>query len=361
MKFYKIIIIALFLSSTLYSCLLGSKINVPTDIDFNKLPYENLSEYGFFKGQIDDLEPNESVLKYEPISTLFSDYSFKKRFVWMPKGSSANFDVSNQDAPFEFPDKTILVKNFYYPSDFSKPENSKDIMETRLFVKKNSKWNAYSYKWNAEQSEAKYKATGGIYDASWKDEQGQAHKIKYAMPNKNQCKSCHNRGGSFSPIGPKLKQLNHEISYNGEVKNQLDKWVEVGYLKSAPDKTKIINMVAMNDSKASIDLKARSYLDINCGHCHSKTGPAATSGLRMNFSEKDPYHWGVLKSPVAAGMGAGNLKYDINPGNSKESIIIYRMNSTHPGVMMPEIGRVSIHKEGVDLISKWIDGLEKTM
>jgi hypothetical protein len=34
------------------------------------------------------------------------------------------------------------------------------------------------------------------------------------------------------------------------------------------------------------------------------------------------------------------------------------MSSTHPGIMMPEIGRVTIHKEGVDLIAKWIDGLE---
>jgi glucan phosphorylase len=40
-----------------------------------------------------------------------------------------------------------------------------------------------------------------------------------------------------------------------------------------------------------------------------------------------------------------------------ESILTYRMNSTHPGIMMPEIGRVSIHKEGVKLISDWIDAL----
>jgi hypothetical protein len=77
-------------------------------------------------------------------------------------------------------------------------------------------------------------------------------------------------------------------------------------------------------------------------------GPASTSGLYLNYEEKAPFHWGVLKSPVAAGMGAGPYRFDINPG--KESILIYRMNSVHPGVMMPEIGRVSINKEGVVLI-----------
>ena len=91
----------------------------------------------------------------------------------------------------------------------------------------------------------------------------------------------------------------------------------------------------------------------------SANGPASTSGLYLNVEEKDPFHWGVMKSPVAAGMGAGPYRFDINPGKGKESILTYRMNSVHPGVMMPEIGRVSIHKEGVALIEQWINGLEK--
>ncbi|MCY1381505.1 hypothetical protein D9M69_694200 [compost metagenome] len=56
-------------------------------------------------------------------------------------------------------------------------------------------------------------------------------------------------------------------------------------------------------------------------------------------------------------MGGGGLKFDISPGHSGESIVTYRMNSTHPGVMMPEMGRVTIHREGVDLIAEWISSL----
>jgi hypothetical protein len=139
--------------------------------------------------------------------------------------------------------------------------------------------------------------------------------------------------------------------------NQLEKWVKVGYLNGLPDKNKINGLKSMSDASASLEIKARSYLDVNCGHCHSTYGPAASSGLRLNFEVTDPYHWGVKKSPVAAGIGAGTFKYDINPGKGMESILTYRMNSTHPGIMMPEIGRVSIHKEGVKLISDWIDTL----
>jgi len=37
---------------------------------------------------------------------------------------------------------------------------------------------------------------------------------------------------------------------------------------------------------------------------------------------------------------------------------LHRMNSTEPAVMMPELGRKMIHKEGVALIRSWIASLE---
>jgi len=339
------------------SCFKMKQSKIPSEIDFEKLPYKKLSEYGFFKGEMANLESNEGVLLYEPAATLFTDYAHKSRFVWMPKGTKANFDINDQDKPLDFPEHTIIVKTFYFPMDFSKPNAEKRILETRLLVKKNNKWEAYPYKWTEDQQDADYKSIGGVIPVTWKDEKGEIHNIKYAMPNKNQCKSCHNRNGTFSPIGPKTKQLNHEIAYGTEKMNQLEKWVKVGYLDSLPDKNKINGLKAISDASASLDIKARSYLDVNCGHCHSTYGPAASSGLRLNFEETDPYHWGVKKSPVAAGIGAGTFKYDINPGKGMESILTYRMNSTHPGIMMPEIGRVSVHKEGVKLISDWIDSL----
>jgi NADP-dependent 3-hydroxy acid dehydrogenase YdfG len=86
-------------------------------------------------------------------------------------------------------------------------------------------------------------------------------------------------------------------------------------------------------------------------------GPASTSGLFLTYETSDYFRWGVNKVPVAAGMGAGPHKYDIYPGKADSSILIYRMNSTKPGVAMAEIGRVMIHKEGVELISKWINAM----
>ena len=60
--------------------------------------------------------------------------------------------------------------------------------------------------------------------------------------------------------------------------------------------------------------RARAYLDINCGHCHSPTGPANTSGLWLDAAVSDRLKLGFCKQPVAAGKGTGNRLFDIAPG-----------------------------------------------
>ncbi len=42
---------------------------------------------------------------------------------------------------------------------------------------------------------------------------------------------------------------------------------------------------------------------------------------------------------------------------SSSSILFYRMQSLDPGIMMPESGRALEHKEGTELIRKWIKNL----
>ena len=61
-----------------------------------------------------------------------------------------------------------------------------------------------------------------------------------------------------------------------------------------------------------------------------------------------------MKPPIAAGRGSGNHEYTIVPGYPDKSKMIYRINSTDPGIMMPELGRQLVHQEGLDLIRRWI-------
>jgi hypothetical protein len=80
--------------------------------------------------------------------------------------------------------------------------------------------------------------------------------------------------------------------------------------------------------------------------------------LFLDIHEKDITRLGINKTPVAAGRAAGNLAFDIHPGKPDKSIVIYRMKSTDPGIAMPEVGRELVHKEGIELISKWIKELQ---
>jgi hypothetical protein len=45
------------------------------------------------------------------------------------------------------------------------------------------------------------------------------------------------------------------------------------------------------------------------------------------------------------------------PGKSEESILLARMQSLDPGIMMPESGRTLQDKEGLEIVRDWIDSL----
>lgn len=347
--------IFLLLCVILFSC--GSKkqeiVVIPEEeiaIDLSALGKEKLSEYGFFVGALKELAPADDVLPYSINSALFSDYAFKKRFIKIPAGSKVNYSETDV---FEFPAGTVLIKNFYYPADFSKPNAEIRILETRLLINEGKQWKALPYVWNTEQTEAYLMVAGKTVPVSWRHGDGVIKSIDYSIPNLNQCSGCHLRGDKLMPIGPTARQLNgvHDFT-NG--KNQLLLWKEKALIAGMPELKNVARLVRYENTETSIELRARAWLEINCAHCHRADGAAKNSGLHLLANEKDFSKLGVGKAPVAAGKGSGGLLYDIVPGKPEESILQFRIESTHPGVMMPELGRTITHEEGVALVRQWI-------
>ena len=312
---------------------------------------DKLSEYGFFAGKLSDLKPEAGVVEYELNTPLFSNYAEKLRFVKIPEGTSATY---NDSVAFDFPVGTILIKNFYFHNDFRKPEKGRKILETRLLVNEPKGWQAYPYIWNDEQTEAFYDAAGETKSITYTNASGKKVTTPYVIPNKNQCKGCHIRNAKMEPIGPSARQLNRSRMFDGQTMNQLEFWKSKHLLSALPS-VNIPRLAVFDDPKSGdLNSRARAYLDANCGHCHSRSGPASTSGLFLDIKETESLRLGVNKSPVAAGRGSGNLDFDIVPGDPEHSIMIFRMKTTDPGIAMPEIGREQIHKEGVALIEEWI-------
>jgi hypothetical protein len=77
----------------------------------------------------------------------------------------------------------------------------------------------------------------------------------------------------------------------------------------------------------------------------------------LRYTQDDPGKVGRWKTPVAAGRGSGGRLFDIVPGKPDESILMYRLESTEPGIMMPELGRRLTDAAGVALVREWIGNL----
>jgi uncharacterized repeat protein (TIGR03806 family) len=315
-------------------------------------PFEKLSQYGLFAGDPAAQAPAEGVIPYELNSALFSDYAEKFRFVKLPPGTHATYREADA---FEFPVGTVIAKTFAYPRDARDPSKGRRLIETRILRREPDGWVGLPYVWDADQTEATLDVAGDTVDVSWVHADGRTRTNSYIIPNVNQCKGCHRRGEAITPIGPKARHLNRDFPYRDGPENQLARWARLGALAGAPAPDRAPRLAAWDDPESgTLDDRARAWLEINCAHCHNPEGPARSSGLDLTAAGRNPAAYGVNKPPVAAGIGSGGRMYDIVPGRPDESILVYRIASTHPGVMMPELGKRLVHEEGVDLVKRWI-------
>lgn len=326
-----------------------------TIVGWEDKPKLTLSAYALFEGKISDQHPAPDVLPYQLNTPLFSDYAEKLRFVRLPAGSTVNYQ---SDKVLDFPQGTILVKTFYFPLDARSIEKGRKLIETRLLIHEATGWKALTYVWDDEQTEAYLEVAGDTKNIDWVQKNGKKTTQEYLIPNQNQCKGCHSYDGQLRPIGPKVERLNGDIILAGKAINQLSLWSERGILTGLPTGEELPRVPVWDDpATGSLADRARAWLDINCAHCHNTYGPAATSGLLLDWAQKDLRSLGIMKTPVAAGRGSGGLQYDIVPGKPEQSILVYRMAATDPGIRMPETGRLLVHKEGLELVKEWIKQL----
>ncbi len=324
---------------------------------FQKKTYpDKLSEWNFFKGKLSDLSPAKEVVPYALNTPLFTDYAEKSRFVRLPSGKFVQYQ---SEGVLHFPEGTALIKTFYYSADFRNPGKNKNIIETRVLIKEQEEWKALSYVWNDDQTDAIREIAGDEKQVQFIDKAGNPQKVRYVIPNQNQCKGCHNVNDQMMPIGPSVAQLNGNVSYPSGIENQLKYWNQHGMMQNLPSFATIPKTAVWNDPlSGDLNARARAYLAINCAHCHRREGPAQTSGLFLTESETDITALGINKAPVAAGTGSGGRLVDIQARDANASILWYRMQTNNPGERMPELGRSLVHQEGLALIQDWINKMK---
>ena len=125
----------------------------------------NLSSFGFFDGTAD--RPVRGLIPYQLNTPLFSDYSEKQRFIYLPAGSKIS---AGPDGRLIFPIGTALIKSFGYPAADGKLQ----VIETRLLLHRAEGWAALPYVWRKDGSDADLRVGGTRLPVSF-DKRGGEH------------------------------------------------------------------------------------------------------------------------------------------------------------------------------------------
>lgn len=316
-------------------------------VDLNKVPYNKLSEYRFFKGIMKDHAPNDSVIPYKPASSLFTDYAHKKRFIWLPPGTKASYVADNKI--FDLPVGSALIKTFYY--DNVSPSGNTKIVETRVMIKKSSGWVFAEYVWNEEQTEAFLNMNGSYLPLAW-TEDGVSRSTNYRIPSQTECLTCHKSNNNAIPIGIQPQNLNNDYDYGAGNTNQLQYWISKGILENNLP-SQIVSTIDYKDTNQPLKLRLRSYLDINCAHCHRENSHCDYRPLRLAFSETViPSNMGLCVTPDE--FVDPLLIQIIVPGNVTKSMMHFRLSSTDENTRMPLLGRTLVDDTAVELLRDYI-------
>lgn len=321
----KIIVIAMLLLASFVAFLI-SKQSGPIE---NKHAFpKQLSAFKLFKGDLKNLIPADDVEILELSSTLFTDYAEKQRLLKLPKGGKM---IAVNDGLPKFPEGTVLAKTFYY-ANAKLSEKERRIIETRILLYEDSKWNVATYQWNEAQTDAYLIIAGAVVKQEIITDKGEKKSIKYKIPSNHDCASCHRSVGEIIPIGPKIRNLNVAVSKNGQPINQLDYLKMKNYfeIKSHPNA-----LPSYEDKNISVEKRARAYLEINCAHCHNPTGFASQYNMNLNYETLFP-----------------------QSGIKMQQINILQRMQIEGGLHMPKLGTTINHEEGIELMKKYIESLK---
>lgn len=289
-----------------------------------------LSDYGMFqKGSVD--QPAAGFHRYSLSTQLFTDYAEKLRLLHLPPGMTLSFDESGNPV---FPDSSILVKTFFYYLDKRNPAAGKQLVETRLLVKVQGQWNVGTYKWNESQTDAFLLDGGTDETVSWVNEYGVRKSIRYHIPAREECSSCHRSGRSIIPIGPKARNLNISLADHPSHENQLVHFWQKGLLTLKADDL-LAPLPDWQNPSHTVEQRARAYLDVNCAHCHSARGFAQNTRLFLDY-----------------GLPFANTRIQ-----ARKDHILHRMQAADPNIRMPKLGITVPDSAGLALISTYIRSL----
>ena len=344
----------------LYMCHLGSGqiYKLSSSVSAGSVP-KLLSQTGFLSNTA-SFKVNDTMIPYQLNVPFWSDGAIKSRWFAVPAStppySAAETVGFSSNAFWSFPAGSVFVKHFDLPVDESDPTIVKRL-ETRFMIR-NTNGYVYglTYKWRADGSDADLLTTSLQEEIPIRTRDGGQRKQTWYYPSRQECLACHNVQ-SKGVLGVTARQLNRDFLYpqTGRTDNQLRALNHVGLFQTPLVESEIPNYPALlkeGDDIASLERRARSYLDANCSYCHNPAVGAAYFDAR--------YETPLPSQNLINGLFNNSQGLEspaiILPGSTSRSILHYRLSSLDT-VRMPPLGRNVVDTNGVKLIGDWIESL----
>jgi len=273
--------------------------------------------------------PSPGVLPIAVNAAGWMDGATAERWIGIPGRGTIRLVDKERDWPREsvWPKDGVLAKTLSIGTR---------KLETQVLHFDGTLWNGYSYVWNEAQTDAELApAEGATLDLGG----GR----KWRVLGRAACLACHNPWPGYS------------LTVNGAQLHDLQLFQDLGLLSK--DTPRPAPYVDPYDESAPLDARARSYLAVNCGHCHRfGGGGAAKIDLR-----REPALADMKVAGVRPGLGAFDLTdpYLVCGGDPGRSVLLFRMAKLGQG-RMPHIGSEAVDERGVRLIRQWIASLPAT-
>lgn len=310
---------------------------------------DNLSQTGLFS-DLASLEPVSGLIEYEPSHPFWSDGTIKRRWIGLPDDVKIDFT----DNDWSFPQGSVSVKHFEIDMVENTP-SSRRRLETRVMYNTVQGWQGYTYRWNAEQTDAVRLSARETEQLSISFNDGTVREQQYDYPSRADCGACHIEASTYL-LGLETGQLNADFAYASATDNQLRALNNIGLFSYDIGSADQYNVLPpLDDTSASIESRARAYLDVNCSTCHQPQGTAPTG---MDF-RAEVTNAGLKAIDVWPQSGSFDIPDPriIAAGSKERSVLLHRMSMLEGG-RMPPISTHVVDEAAVKLIGEWIDSLE---
>ncbi len=333
-------------------------LGLPTD--GNSAMPALLSQTGTFF-DVTTLAPATGLIPYTVNSPFWSDGARKLRWLVVPYDGGALRPAQqiqfSAETNWVYPAGSVFVKHFDLQTNETDPASFRRL-ETRVLVNStNGVIFGATYRWRPDYSDADLVTSSQTEDIVIATATG-VRTQQWYYPSRTDCITCHTPQAGGVLGASKTRQLNGDLLYagSGETDNQLRTLNSVGLFYPALDEATLPTypvVVPVTDTTSSLDLRARSFLDVNCAYCHQPGGVRANFDARFTTPLTNS---GIINGPVIADLGVSGT-HVVTPGDQLRSAIWQRVGTTTALVKMPPLARNEIDTAAHDLLAAWIDSL----